>query len=436
MPDSSYKQLILSILCYALILSSLYTICTFLEFIHFWPQKDNVILWDASWYADIKAHGFYYSDKAQSNSGFFPLFSYMWRFIHVNNIGICIVNFILFGISSIYICKELNITSDRMLLFISFPSSVFFMVPYTESLFFLCSCVFLIGLIKQNNYLIILGLLFASMTRATAVFFIPSLFVMEFFFYKTLFSKKLISKFFISSAICVLGIAVVVYIHYFQTGVYFAYAKSQVQFWGHKFHVPGFPLVAWDNARVMWLDCMALIAGISALCILFFLSCQLIKRSEKWSALFANKVYIFSLMYCVVVTIYLLCFNEKDADGHTGLNGLNRYLFATPFFLVFLHYTFNSFTMKAKNIMIFSAITLLVFFLTGITSEFAWLNNFFNSKYNTLIFFFFIYIYMLIVFSLSKDHPFKREVNTVIVILNIILQISLINTFIQQKWVG
>ncbi|MGZ4038711.1 MAG: hypothetical protein ACXVPQ_12850, partial [Bacteroidia bacterium] len=233
--QASSKQFAISLIWYAVLLTGLYTLFIFLELIHFWPKKDNVVFWDADWYNSIKVQGYYYSDQGQTNSAFFPLFSYFWRLLHLSNIGICIFNFLLFAGALLMLVRQFSIPVPTAMIFVSLPSCIFFMLPFSESLFFFCCSLFMTGLKKENHYLIITGLLFASLTRATAMFFIPSILVMELFYCRTLLSKKYFYHTLLFSAISVAGILIVVFIQHYQVGVYWAFAKQQVQFWGHKF---------------------------------------------------------------------------------------------------------------------------------------------------------------------------------------------------------
>lgn len=437
MINPTYKRLCILLLGYFVLLAGLYTIFTFLGFIGHWPKNSNLAVWDANWYFDIRNHGYFYSDTTQSSSGFFPLFPYMWRLLHLNKIGICYFNLILFGASFLFLAKNLNLKWEASVLFVSFPSSVFFMLPFSESLFFCCTVVFLVGLSKENYKMIILGLLLASLTRATAMFFVPAFIAMELFYNRQGVSKTFFKNVLLFTFICVLGIGIVVVIQYYQTGVWFAFAKQQVQFWGHKFRIPGLPLVAWGAARLMWLDGIGVLAGTLAGIIIFYLFFKFLSKQRDGSeALLNNKAYIFSVVYCMMTLVYVLFFNDKAPTGNTWTNSLNRYIFSTAFFPVFLSGTLGHFQLRLKPFIIFTVIALIVFFGIGLGGDLSGLSEYFHSKYRTLIYFFFIYIYGLIIFSFSREYEFKKELLYVLFMLNVILQIYLINEFIQNKWVA
>ncbi len=47
------------------------------------PNKYNLVTWDAGFYHSIKNGGYqYYTDRV-SNIGFFPLFPYFWKLTHL-----------------------------------------------------------------------------------------------------------------------------------------------------------------------------------------------------------------------------------------------------------------------------------------------------------------------------------------------------------------
>lgn len=431
------KSLAYSLLAYALTLAGLYTILTFFGYIRLWPDNVNLTLWDADWYDSVHSGGYYYSEEAQSNSAFFPLFPYLWRLTHLSPIGISVFNFLLFCASLILLARAFDIPRDLSLLFVSFPSSIFFMLPYTESLFFFCVTLFLIGFRRENQALIIVGLLLASVTRATAMFFIPAILVMELFFHGTILSKKFFRNSILFSLISIVGIAIVVWIQYFQTGVLFAFARQQFKYWGHKFSMPGFPLVTWDDARTKWLECLALIVSLNALAVILYLFWLLItKKRERAEEILTNRPYIFSAIYCIMVMIYVIFFNPHDQNGKTSMSSYNRYLFSTPFFFVFIHYTFVHFNIGFKRFMVFTIICLLAFFAVGMTGAHPWLRRFFEYPNRRAVYYFFIYIYSLIVFSFSRDYSGRKELMTGLTVINIILQAALIESFISAKWVA
>lgn len=212
--------------------------------------------WDAYWYGSIAEHGYLYDEAKPSNSGFFPLFPYTWRLLwkltKASVQGVCLFNGMLFLAGMLVLRKAFNFSWMYFLVFISIPSNMFMYVPYTEAIFFFFSTLLLVGLRTNNAYLVAAGLFFASLTKATALFFLPAILCMEILNFESLWQcvKRTAAYAFFP----LLGLFSVILFQYKATGVWFAYYRTQAHFWKRTFHVPEFPLTTWGGPRVLWLD--------------------------------------------------------------------------------------------------------------------------------------------------------------------------------------
>lgn len=399
------------------------------------PDSENIVVWDAFWYDSIKTKGYQYFWYMPSNSAFFPLFAYLWSASHLGSIGISIFNFTLFVLSLNLLYRSFNISIKNLLVFISIPSILFFYIPYTESLsFFFCS-LFLIGL-KDNDYkLIFFGLLIASVTRATAMFFIPSIIMMEILAVKNIFSKKSMFAISIMAAASLLGLLIVVLIQYYQTHEWFAFAKQQMRFWRHKFDLPGFPLVAHGGDNSMWLDGFAFIVGFlsAASCFLLVVK-RLFFKSNHF--IYENKPFLFSATYLVMITCYSIFFNAKCQDAQTSMDSINRYLFCNPFFLIFIVYIFHYIPFSKFNYIIFCFLLLIGFYLIGFNGDaLTFLKNQKHDRIASGIFFaaFFIYINL---FYFSISNIYNNSVAYILFTINIALSVYAIHVFITGGYVG
>jgi len=147
---------------------------------------------DAGWYFGIVQSGYekrLFEASAQHNWAFFPLHPLLWRYAakltgKVALTGIVLANtFFFFALILLHkICAEFEYdeaTADRAVFYAAaFPTSYFFSLPWTESLFFLL----VIGsfyLAKRRAWWLacLLGAL-ASATRATGIILVPALFVL------------------------------------------------------------------------------------------------------------------------------------------------------------------------------------------------------------------------------------------------------------------
>ena len=138
------------------------------------PNSNNLVNWDAGIYKSIKNAGYFFNiETSKGNTGFYPLFPYLWKLFSLTPIGIAIFNLLIFLISFQLLIKAYKIPVDTTLLYLSIPSIIFFFLPYAESLFFLFSTLLLIGWKKKDYRLLIVACSLASITRPSILYFIP-----------------------------------------------------------------------------------------------------------------------------------------------------------------------------------------------------------------------------------------------------------------------
>jgi len=411
----------------------LYLFFSFFGVVNVFPSYDNIIRWDASWYSSIAKNGYQYFWYQASNSAFFPLFPYLWKLTHLDAIGICILNYLLSMSGLFLLFKFFEIEKKIILIYISLPSCIFFFLPFSESLFFLCTSLFLIGLKKDNQKLILIGLLLSSFTRATAMFFIPSIIIMELFFAKQLLSKKAWKTILLYSLISICGLLLVVLFQYALTGEWFAFAKQQVRYWHHHFSFPALPFVTFGGDSILWLDGLALCFGFVASFLLLIFGIRFLLKKDSFQS--HNKALWFSCTYAFMVTIYCVFFDHKSYDGSTELVSLNRYLFATSFFLVFLNEITKAISFSLKNTILYFLIILITTLCLGLGTPLAFLNTMYQSYHRTTFFFLIIAIY-LVMYSLITNEKIGKEISTVLFYTNIILSVIVFNLYLQNHWIA
>src|ERR1035437_7307307 len=71
------------------------------------PDNDNLSNWDATWYYQLKIIGYDYIEGHQNSLVFFPLFSFLWKIMMLDQRGISVLNFFLFSFAFYYIAKQL-----------------------------------------------------------------------------------------------------------------------------------------------------------------------------------------------------------------------------------------------------------------------------------------------------------------------------------------
>ena len=417
-PGDPWYQKIDFIIFHVFILGLIFIIYRQFGLIDLFPLSEKLQQWDTGWYDNIRINGYTYSELEQSNSGFFPLFPYLWKWSGLSVVGITFFNALVSIVAFILLYQNFNFKKSEFLIAISIPSVFFLLVPYTESLFFLFSTVFLIGLKKKNLALIWAGLFFASITRSTGLFFLPAIGLIIFLESNNqdLFSLKTLRKLVLYSLPIFLGIAVVVVWQYLETGVWFAYFKAQSNHWFRGLSFPALPLSVWNYPKILWLDALAFLAG-------FFAFLMVIKRiinrvNHKGSE---NLEVIISEGYLCAVFISLILFNPKNMEsGLTEISGANRYIFATPFFFLML-----------KNFLCGKYNPVRLAFLVV---PFFWLLfNIYNPT--DILIFSLLSVYVILYFLLDKTR-FRSLVSMAIYLAGMLLQFYIVGLFLRGEWVG
>ncbi len=301
-----------------------------------WPLNEKFHQWDTGWYDNIRVNGYAFSESEQSNSGFFPLFPYLWKWTGFSVFGISLFNTSITIIALILLFREFNFKKSEILLGISIPSMFFLVVPYTESLFFLFTTLCLIGVKRNNLYLLFIGLFLASLTRSTGVFFLPAIGYMVFLSTKPsdIFSATTVSGIVIYLLPIIAGLSIVVIWQWAETGVWFAYFKAQGAFWLREVTLPTFPLSTWNHPDILWVDALAFTIGLFTFCLVVWRLFQWLKSQESSPE---ERPLHFVEGYLCVVFISILLINPKNVDsGLTEISGANRYIFASSFFYLFL----------------------------------------------------------------------------------------------------
>lgn len=158
----------------------------FLELSGHWLARKGTVLdsfanWDGHWYATIASRGYLYDPEAPSSVAFFPAFPLLgraWSLITGMSSEVsllCIANLFLLA-CAVAIPRYLNartssenantteFTSYVLVVFGLFPTTFFFRMAYSESLFLFCIIVLLLGL--QRGWPLLTLALIAGATTA------------------------------------------------------------------------------------------------------------------------------------------------------------------------------------------------------------------------------------------------------------------------------
>ena len=312
------------------------------------PNSENITAWDGINYINYQNKG--YLLGVFSNLRFFPFAPLVWYTFSLSTVGAAVCNIILFLTGLFLLTKHYHFSFQTLVLYLSIPSIFFLVIPYSEPMFFFTTTLILIGLDKKNNWLVVVGLFMASMTRPSMLFFFPAILFVELMNLESLkFSdlKKSIFRVVLFFVVSLLGLGVVLSIQYQYTEDWLAFFHYRNQ--DHNgFQFPVFPVTTWGGAKLMWLDGFSFAITIGT----FFYALYIFfrKMSDFKLTAFPPKSILFALVYITMTMVHILFFNDKDATtGTSTLFGLNRFVFATSFFVLLFSYFIDKIKFDKKS---------------------------------------------------------------------------------------
>lgn len=377
------------------------------------PDSINIIQWDAGGYEDLKDNGYIFLWDDYSNSGFYPLFSYLWRFTFLGNVGISLLNYLIFLSGIAILIKMIQPSKPMIWLALSMPTLIFMYVPYSEALFFTSCCLLLYGLQYDKFYYLLAGVVLASFTRPTSIFFIPifiALMVLS-------GDKQVIKKYLLMIASVIVCYFIVVLWQWYDTGVWFAHYKAQTMIWNRVFNIPKVPFIISLMRKHMWLDLSALWVAVLALLLSVI---TLINWARKYKWEYNGVVVRFSFFYLSVTFLYLLCYHTPE--NNTYLTSLNRYIFAVPFFTVVLWKYSLSKPLSAYWLGAIMICTLALWFVI-IEEQQNWIYQ--------IVLSFVLFLYLL----LNRETA-RRYLWIPLYLFNVLLQSYIFLAYLHRDWLG
>lgn len=370
--------------------------------------KTHFLNWDAIHYFDIK-NGNYESYR----TAFFPLFPFVWKFSMLGIYGIVVLNALLYLISFRWLAKEFSFSNLETLLFLSIPSALFYFLPYTEALFFVFSTIILIGLRKEKLWMILLGLFFCTLTRPSFTVLIPALILTTLLKPADWMQKtKEISLYIGTTAF---GILIVAFIQFFYTKQWFTFFSVQ-KGWGNQLQIPHLPLTSWAGGFIVRLDGLAFLFCVFTGFV--FLYYFIKHKSKNWRL--PNEL-VFSISYLIGIAFIVLLFRGGS------LFSLNRFVFATPFFILVLHAW-----LRYKNALTSKHMILL---FIGIVAFWFLFNA--HVHIQVLLKFVAVSCYFFLLFLVKAENPnWKVFWMWIFIGVNFTFQLILFTRFLSHQWVG
>lgn len=410
-----FYQFLLAGVGYVFVFAIIYPAEYSLGLIKVLPDRNNLLVWDGGWYNSIRTSGYSYPDKGGSNTGFFPLMPYLWRWMQLGNVGICIFMLVVSLVSIAWLSSFLKSNWTSFFVAISFPTMFYMFLPYTEALFFLFSVMAIIGWSKKNYLLLFTGLFLASLTRVSAIFLVMAFIGAEILDTRNSSEVKERLKRIIAMILVVAGgILLVLIIQYNQTHVWGAYFKSQAESWDRKFKWPTFPMGSPAGKEVLWIQILGLWVGIACLIVLLRTLYYRVKKKTP-----VNPLFLASVIYLLLTVLSEVFFNPTWWSNYSGFGtwmvGLARYIFVNAFFFIFVYQVFNVARIKYTKVGLFLFFCIALsthLFVTDLTMRTA-------HTWNRYIIFM---ILGLLFYFLAYTFP-KTRIIIAIIIIQLVLQV-------------
>ncbi len=336
-------------------LLQLYGLATMLGLLPPFLNSQDLFAWDARFYQSIAEGGYVFEQVESSNAGFFPLFAWLWALLHASPLAMALINTALFLITTSWLASVFRVDRFVLVLFVVWPFSFFFFVPLTESLFYAWSVLLLVGLERKKGWWVAVAVLGASLTRASVMFLLPAGLGMLLLTapMDTLRTWRPWARFFWQFVLpAALGLGLVMWVQWLQTGHWGAYVEVQQSVWGREFAWPTIPIGTASPRAIQWLSQLSFVLlSLAGLLLLRWLI-QRIRGRELSPA--GSPAEVFSFVFLVMGLLSVVFFNPTwfwfPAWGVNGtvITGINRYTQATAFFVLVLHWLFRQKPMPAK----------------------------------------------------------------------------------------
>ena len=393
-------------------------------------SNENLIHWDAVHYHLISKKG-YDADRVYLFA-FFPLFPFLWKLTMLSPLGISILNYLLFSISVFLLCQQLKIGKNIwfLLFLINMPFVAPFIIPYTESLFFLSITIAIIGYLKGNYWLYFIGALLTAMTRSAITIIVLSVLATEFLYILKNKNLKLTVKRFIYLVLPLLigTFGVLLYQKVSGAESLFTYVDA-IKTWDRKLSISN-GLSDWSHEGF----------GLNVATIFFVVPLSIYIVSENIRAVFypnermcilnkKNNKEQYLLLLSAVYTIGMFLTNILFQGG--SINGLFRYVLCTPFFFVQLIYVIKqarNFNTNSKFLFFLFASFAGVFTMTMPAYSASW-------GFSDLGFILLILSLALLVFGRVPERKLAYFFPIVLFILNVFWNTFMFNMYLCNGWI-
>jgi hypothetical protein len=398
-------------------------------------ESSKLLHWDAALYRQIRDNG--YDMKSAGGDyifAFFPLFPMLWRVTALSPAAISLLQYLFWIVSVILLFRllptEKRASGSKLFIITSgIPMLMVFLIPYSEGLFMITFTLALWGLYHNKYFLYFLAALLAAMTRSSVTILLLSFLFTEVYFYiqKNCLAATLKSLI-LKTAPLILGTLLVSLIQFTYGSNHIAKFMEVEKYWGYSLRLPS-TITDWAHEQFSTNLPLLLIVLPAILIFLTFMVLKQLKARKNPSstvtpsAIYNREyLYILSLVYIAGMILALLLLRGGS------LNGLSRYIFCTPFYVLALFMVGDKtvrYSLKTRMIFFFTALLLQIIALSVVSYSKHW--NFSDLG--------FIIFNLQIAFFLF-DPLLKNKLAVAAFILTTSLWTSyLLNMFISNAWI-
>ena len=280
-------------------------------------------------------------------------------------------------------------------------------------MFFAGAVLLLIGFHKENNWMVVAGFLLCSLARPVAYIFIPAILLTEIL--SSTEKKTILSNAVLFAAAVIGGLFLTLLIQHHYMNEWFSFFEAQEK-WGNYFRFPELPLNTWGGDNILRLDGSAMLVGLLA-CVAVVIW---IKNKIQGKIAATSKAIIFSTLYLAGISMFVLFFRGG------WLFSLNRFVFATPFFVICFFYFLKQINFDTKKIAWSFLAVSICWLLFG---SYVHIQALF--KYEALT------IYLLLFMLVSSKNKIISNASFVICLTgNILLLLFFYYRFLSGNWVA
>jgi len=297
---------------------------------------ENTLRWDGEHYYLIKEKG--YSADEDWRFAFFPLFSYIWKSSTLSPSKVIFLNFIMFAGGLLLLAYLFKRKWRDILLILSLPMAVVFLIPYTEATFFLMFAIAVWGYMKDKYWIYFIAMILASMSRNTILLVLPAILCAEIlFFIKERNVRQSLFRLCMGSLPVLIGTGLVSLIQYsYGSKSIFGFFEAQ-RYWRDGFSWPNLrDLRDWSDESFAINIPTLIMIGISLITYVVAIALKqlnLFKKNVFLSFSSGNKSDYLNLivLFCCLSALFSVFFSQGG-----NLHGLSRYVLCSPYFVILL----------------------------------------------------------------------------------------------------